>query len=236
MAAWEKTKRAMDVMATMLVVLAASFVIWTEVDQRWLKPAPQALVQDVTDLTIPAARVRHSRGAGAVALIEFTDYQCPYCGRHARDTEPQIDATLVDRGAIRHVVLNFPLTRIHQNAEKAGEAAECAGRQGKFWEMHARLFGNQEALGEDDLLRSADAIALDRPQFTRCLAEDAAAEVKADIAEGSRLGVNSTPTFFLGTFERDGSIRLGKRINGAAPFQQFADLIEAVHPSTIARQ
>jgi protein-disulfide isomerase len=236
MAAWEKSKRAMDVMATVLVVLAASFVIWTQVEQRWLKPAPQALVQDVTGLTIPTARVRHARGEGTVALVEFTDYQCPYCGRHARDTEPQIDAKLLDRGAIRHVVLNYPLTRIHPNAEKAGEAAECAGRQGKFWEMHARLFSNQQALGEEDLLRSADAIALDRPQFARCLAEDGAADVQADIAEGSRLGVNSTPTFFLGTFERDGSIRLVKRINGAAPFQQFADLIEAVHPANVARR
>jgi protein-disulfide isomerase len=226
----------MDVIATFLVVVAASFVIWTQVQQRWLKPAPSALVQDVKGLTIPAARVRHSRGAGQVALVEFTDYQCPYCGRHARDTEPQIDAKLVDRGTIRHVVLNYPLTQIHANAEKAGEAAECAGRQGKFWDMHARLFGNQQALAEADLLRSADAIALDRQQFIQCLAEEGAAEIKADLAEGSRLGVNSTPTFFVGTVERDGSIRLVKRINGAAPFEQFANVIEAVHPAKIAQR
>jgi protein-disulfide isomerase len=236
MTVWEKAKKTTDVLATILVVVAAAFVVWTQIEQRWLKPDQPAVVQDVKELVIPPARIRHMRGTGALALVEFTDYECPFCGRHARETAPQIDVKLVERGAIRHVVVHYPLTKMHPYAEKASEAAECGGRQGRFWEMHARLFDNQQALATDDLVRTADALTLDHDQFVRCLEGASTADVRADMAEGSRLGVKATPTFFLGALERDGSIRLLKQITGAVPYQQFASLIETIQPSKLAHQ
>lgn len=233
---WAKVKQLLDVLSAVMVVAIAGLLIWREVDQRWFAPRPRPAVEDVKDLTIPAARVRHVRGSGSVVLVELTDYQCPYCGRHARDAAPVIDAELVDRGAIRHVVLHHPLTAIHPLAAKASEAAECAGRQGRFWDMHARLFENQRALAEDDLLRSADALELDRAAFQQCLAGEAAAEIRSDLSEGTRLGVRATPTFFYGIVNGDGSVRLVKRINGAVPFQQFSELLKAVQPDSIAQR
>ena len=135
-----KTKNAFEMFSTALVTLAAALLLWAQVESRWLRPGGRPQPQDVTGLTINAGQVRHSKGAGAIALVEFTDYECPFCAQHTRDTAPSIDRTLVDTGRMRHVLFNFPLERLHPAARKASEAAECASRQGRFWEMHERLF------------------------------------------------------------------------------------------------
>jgi protein-disulfide isomerase len=129
---------------------------------------------------------------------------------------------------ITYIVFNFPLERVHPKARKAAQAAECAARQGKYWEMHEHMFNHQDNLGEDGLRDAAVVLGLQMPEFDRCLAGEADVVVSADIKEGSRLGVTSTPAFFLGKIQADGSIELMKRFRGSAPLEVFEKLVGEV--------
>src|SRR5207247_2384320 len=112
----------------------------------------------------------------------------------------------------------FPLESIHPYAFKASEAVECSREQGKFWEMHDRLFENRQALAEPDLLGYALELGLDRSKFSKCLGGAMASVVRADQAEATRLGVQSTPTLMIGEFGPNGRIKLMRRIAGAVPY------------------
>ncbi len=154
-----------------------------------------------------------------VTIVEFSDYQCPFCGRHFRETLPQIISQYVDTGKVKIVFRDFPLG-FHEKAEKAAEAAECAGEFGdaKYWEMHDKLYNNQDALDVDDLKSYAVELGLDATQFNDCLDSDKMAdEVQADIDEGSSYGVSGTPAFFIN----------GILVSGAQPFSEFEKIIDA---------
>src|SRR5207247_11262883 len=122
-----------------------------------------------------------------LTMVEFTDYQCPCCGRYARDTYAQIDKEYVATGKIKYVLLDLPLESIHPFAFKAAEAAYCAGEQGKYWEMHDRLFADQKAIASKDRPEHAQALRLDSGKFEECLASGKhAAKIRAALVEGQR--------------------------------------------------
>ncbi len=149
-----------------------------------------------------------------VTIIEFSDYQCPYCKRN-RETMKQIEEAYGDQVAF--VFRDFPL-KFHQNAQKAAEAAECAGEQGKYWEFHDYLFDHQDKLAVDDLKAAAKELGLDTGSFNQCLDSGAQeAEVLADMRAGEALGIKGTPMAFVN----------GKMVNGARPFETFKQLIDA---------
>src|SRR5205823_6444165 len=163
--------------------------------------------RDVRDLTIGVGG-RPSRGSdtAALTLVEFSDYQCPFCGRHARETYPQIQRDYVSTGKLKYVFRDFPLEAIHPNAFKAAEAAHCAGVQGKYWEMHDRLFANQSALFPAQLFLHAQALGLDPQSFRQCLdSGQYAAEIRKDLEDGQKAGVTGTPAFILGLTASEGS-------------------------------
>ena len=95
------------------------------------------------------------RADARLTIVEFSDFECPFCGRFNRDTFPQLKSEYIDTGKVRYVFRNFPLERIHPRAMKSAEAGACAHLQGKFWPMHDRLFANQQALTEPDLVAHA---------------------------------------------------------------------------------
>ena len=130
-----------------------------------------------------------------VTLVEYGDYECPYCGR----AHPVVEEVLRQMGPeARFVFRHFPLAEMHPHAVAAAEAADAAGAQGKFWPMHATLYENQGALEPEDLLGYAGALGLDVPRFARELATHAhLAKVEADFRSGVRSGVQGTPTFFI---------------------------------------
>ena len=165
-----------------------------------------------------------------LTLIEFSDYQCPDCGRHARETFPQIRRDYVDTGRLKYVFRHFPIEAIHPDAFKAAEAALYAGEQGKYWEIHGHLFANQTDLGPARLLLHAQAFALDPQLFRQCLeGAKRAAEVRQDLEDGQRAGVRATPTFFLGfTAAQDSQIRSVRMIVGAQPYARFKEAIETL--------
>ncbi len=165
-----------------------------------------------------------------VTLVEFTDYQCPYCARYASQTFPQILADYIKSGKVRYIVRDFPLDSIHPAAEKASEAAHCAGEQGKYWEMRQRLFDNQRALGPKDLSAYAQALSLDGVKFAQCLdGGKYSALVRKNAAEGQSVGVEGTPTFFLGmTDKKDLKLKVSKALRGAYPYAAFKEAIDSL--------
>jgi protein-disulfide isomerase len=136
-----------------------------------------------------------------MTLVEYGDYQCPYCGA-AYPIIKEVQSRMGD--GLRFVFRNFPITTSHPYAEQAAEAAEAAGAQGRFWEMHDLLFENQKRLGDEDLRAYAQRIGLDLERFDKELTEHAhAARVREDFMGGVRSGVNGTPTFFINGARHD---------------------------------
>ncbi|MBS3051935.1 MAG: DsbA family protein [Candidatus Aenigmarchaeota archaeon] len=153
-------------------------------------------------------------GADAkVTIVEFSDYQCPYCAR-AESVVEQIMETYGNK--VKFVYRDFPLPG-HQFAQKAAEASECADDQGKFWEYHDLLFENQQSLSVGSLKNFAKALKLDSNKFDSCLDDGKyTQEVKKDLKDGAGYGVEGTPTFFIN----------GIKLSGAVPFEQFRGIID----------
>lgn len=132
----------------------------------------------------------------------------------------------VETGKMKHVFMDFPLA-MHSNAQKASEAGLCASDQGKFWEMHDKLFANQKALGKGDLPKYAEALGLDMTKFKECLdGGKHAEEIKKRMAEGQKTGITGTPAFLLGFVQPDGKVKATKKIVGAQPYASFKAAID----------
>ena len=155
-------------------------------------------------LSLPVSGRDHIRGAAVatVTMVEYGDYECPHCAQ----AQVVIEEVLERAGSwLQFAYRHFPLTQIHPHAQQAAEAAEAAGVQGRFWEMHDLLFPSQHALSHSDLIRYANLLGLDTARFTRALALHAyAPRVREDFLSGVRSGVNGTPTFFIDDVRYDG--------------------------------
>jgi protein-disulfide isomerase len=157
-----------------------------------------------------------------VTIVEFSDYQCPYCQRFWSQTLPQIKSEYVEKGLVKFIYRDFPLG-FHPNAQKAAEATECAGDQGKFWEMQDTLFaGLAEWSGSGDpstvFKRYAAELELDEDAFAECLdGGKYTEETQKDLSDGSAAGVSGTPAFFVN----------GVFITGAQPYETFKAIIDA---------
>ena len=166
-----------------------------------------------TALTVPADAPTLGAPNAAVTIIEFADYQCPYCHRAQVVVEELIRRY---EGKLRLVHRDFPLGN-HPRAEPASIAARCAGEQGRFWEYHRGLLRGGSDLGDADLRRRAEALNLDLATFASCQARPGGADpIRASAAEAERLGVTATPTFFVN----------GRRLVGAQPLEAFVEVIE----------
>ena len=144
-----------------------------------------------------------------VVIVEFFDYQCPACGRQARDILPELRKNYIETGKIAYVYMDFPLETIHPLAFQAAEAAACAGDQGKYLEMHSTLFTNQGRLREHDLYDHAESLGLDISASQDCMVPPAHADgIRSDIALGESLGARRTPSIFLTVRDADNPERV----------------------------
>jgi protein-disulfide isomerase len=162
---------------------------------------------------------RPSRGPAdaPITVVEFTDYECPFCKRHTTETYPLINANY--GGEIRYVIRNFPLTSIHPHAQKAAEAAECAFDQGLFWEYHDKLFAESPDLQVDRLKQYAGEVGLDQAAFSQCLDSGQKRQlVEADFQDAVALGLRGTPGFFVN----------GRALYGAQPLRMFEAYFQAL--------
>lgn len=198
-----------------------------EIKQQ-LKSKPAAPEFKETVVNVEGAYFKGRKDA-PLALIEVSEYQCPFCGRHVRDTVPHIIKDYVDTGKIRYYFLDFPLA-FHKQAAKAAEAGLCAGDQGKFWEMHDILFENQKALHSEDLEKYAQTLGLDMSKFKECLNSGKHAEkIKKDMAEAQKAGISGTPSSLIGWVQDDGrSVKAVKIVKGAQPFAAFKETIDSL--------
>ena len=169
--------------------------------------------------------------AAKVALVVYSDFQCPYCGRFEHDVFPALNAKYVQPGKILVAFRQFPLP-IHPYAEKAAEAAECASKQGKFWPMHDQLFEHQDQLNTDNLETYAKSTGLNVQAFDACLAGHMTDLVARDLQSGRDLSVNGTPTLFVGRIQADGSVKIVKRLVGARPLTDFQAALDPLLTST----
>lgn len=191
-----------------------------------LRVAPPAMSQISIDIGNHQS-IKGSKDAKAV-LLEFADYQCPFCARFYRETFPRIDKNYILTGKVKFSYRNFPLERSHPLAFKAAEAAICSGEQGKFWAMHTRLFDLQGTRYFNDWERHAQALGLDSVNFLRCLDDEATAvKIKKDLADGKRAGVKVTPTFLFGVADSKNSpVRIFDKIEGAEDYSNFKTVLD----------
>jgi protein-disulfide isomerase len=186
------------------------------------------------ELSIAGALVQGAPTA-TLAIVEFSDFQCPFCARYAREAYPQLVSEFVDSGRVKYVFRHLPLDSIHPNAVKAAQASECASDQGKFWEMRALLFANPQALDAAALVRHAQTVGLDPLKFQSCQGGAVPARIRTDVTDALLLGVDSTPTFFIGTIQPNGSVKLLRKIAGSQPYATFRSTLQGLLASPEAR-
>ncbi len=183
---------------------------------------PSRVTAEVSVLGKPSL----GREDAPVTMVEFSDYQCPFCKRHFLTVLPIIKKEYIDTGKIRYVFRDFPIASLHPQAKKGHEAAYCAGEQNKYWEMHDTLFENSKDFSVPALKRYAQGIGLDGDRFNTCLqSRKYASRIEKEIAEGTKAGVRGTPSFFIGPSGSGGKIT-GTMVRGAQPLARFRQVIE----------
>ncbi len=187
-------------------------------------PTPAAPQPEAPTGTAPTPGVGPTLGSknAPITLVEFTDFQCPYCGRHFSETFGKIKQDYVDTGKVKYEIRNLPLTSIHPNAQAAAEAALCADKQGKFWDMHDALFTNQQTWSgmsdpQPTFAQYAKDIGLNAGKFKTCVDNhETAAQVQKDSTDGNTAGINGTPGFWI-----LGPNGKTQQVSGAYPYDTF---------------
>jgi len=185
------------------------------VEELKAKSAGVKVMLDPPRYTVATAAIDPVRGnaSAPITIVEFSDYQCPFCAR-VNPTLEQVRKTYGDK--VKIIFKDFPLPN-HPQAPKASEAAHCAGEQGKYWELHDLMFANQRALNVPELKQYATTLGLDMAKFTPCLDSGKhAGLVASGLAQGEKMGVNSTPTLYIN----------GRALIGAQPFEAFKQIID----------
>jgi protein-disulfide isomerase len=189
--------------------------------QQAAVPTPPPVVKDLSAGKLPVQGNKNAK----VTIVEFSDFQCPFCKKFFDDSMQQIMDKYVKTGKVKFAYRHYPLITIHPNAQKAAEASECANEQGKFWEYHDLLFQNQDTWSP---LPAADAnakfleyatenLGLNSSNFQSCLESGKYKKnVETDIADAAKAQADSTPTIFVN----------GNRLIGALPFAEFEKIIE----------
>jgi protein-disulfide isomerase len=163
----------------------------------------------------------NGKSTAPLTLIEISDYHCPYCRRHVQQTQPRIYAELVNTGKVRHVFVHYPIAQLHPDAYRSHEAAACANDQGKFWDLHTKLF-DTPLKTFDQLTAVARDAGLDGDAFRTCVESGKhAQDVQASIERISKLNVTGTPMFLLGRSSGGSKITVAKVIEGAQPYEAF---------------
>jgi protein-disulfide isomerase len=218
-----------------VVCLIVTTAIWfqTRRDIATLTESQRVLAAEVAAMrTTPIIDVAGAPARGSddavVTLIEFSEYECPYCIRHFRETMPRIAQQYIDTGRIRYVFRDFPIDQLHPGAIRGHEAARCAAEQGKFWEMHARMFSAPGTHTDPQIEAQATAIGLDVAALRACVQSGRhLAEIEKMGRIASEFGATGTPAFVLG--RRDPAtdqVRIVKAITGAQPFEAFQKALD----------
>ena len=204
-----------------------------KIEQQGLdRPARRPDTPKTASVSIGKENAMLGAADAPVTVVEFTDYQCPFCKRFIQSTFPLLKRNFIDTGKVRWIVRDLPLG-FHPNANKAAQAAHCAGEQGKFWEMRDTLFRNNTKLGIEQLPGYAREIGLDGDSFDACLSSDRhQAQITQDSQEANRIRVTGTPSFVIG--KTAGDTVSGQLIIGAQAQAVFTAAIKRILEQTAA--
>jgi protein-disulfide isomerase len=174
------------------------------------------------------------RSDAKVVLVEFSDFQCPFCARYAQSTYPQVVRDYVDAGKVRYAFMHFPLEALHPLAFGQHVAAACAADQGRFWDLHDRIFAHPQASGGAALAADASALGLDAAAFRTCMASERhAAAIRDAMNIGSALGITGTPTFVIATPTGGDDVKVHRMLVGAKPYAAFREALDAALAATV---
>jgi protein-disulfide isomerase len=225
-----KWRFVMDVLTTIAMLGAALVIIVPRFSGRGVTPSSSAPSSGVAppsrSVSLQSAARRGNEDA-RVALLVFSDFQCPFCAKFARETLPTLEAKYVRTGSVLVAFRHLPLD-MHPHAKAAAEAAECAKRQGKFWQYHDALFAQPDRLSAADLTAAARQIGLDPGAFEACTSgRSMASIVKSDLEDARALGINFTPVVMIGRL--DGTqLQVTDVISGAQSFEHFSGPLDRV--------
>lgn len=216
-------------MTTGAILVACGVVVAVNWSKFWPPPGPEVPKQPVS---LEGATLMGDPAA-PIVLIEWSDYQCPYCARAQEQVLPAIEAAYIKTGRVQLAFRHNPLESIHPHAAKAAEAALCARRQGRFWEMNTELFRASKTLGDAALTRHATAVGLDVSAFSACLqGRVTSKQVAEDAKQATELGLTGTPAFLIGRRQVDGRVRITAVLLGSRAFEVFVEAIEDADKST----
>lgn len=231
MVARTRFRDALDVVATVAVTVASVAIVWSVATRSVTRGAAPLLPPPAEDVSSEGYRialsgiVEPSVGNAKIGIVEFSDFQCPFCARHARDTLPSIKREYVSSGRVAYGFVNFPLEQAHPRARELATLAYCARSSNAFWTVHDWLFANQEKVAGVDVQSAGEKLGLSPDYLSRCLTQ-ADKAIADELRVGTALGVNATPTFFLGSIEPSGVLRVVKRISGAVPLETFRSTLD----------
>jgi protein-disulfide isomerase len=195
-----------------------------KIEKQGLAAAPQRPVRPTTATVAISNKPVMGDDSAPVTVVEFADYQCPYCLRFTRTTFPSLKRDYIDTGKVRWVALNLPLP-FHKDARKAAQAAHCAGEQGKFWEMREELFKHPQKLAKEDLPVHAASVGVEVEAFSTCMESDRhLADIDQDAKDAGAVRLTGTPSFIIGKTASD-SIS-GQVVIGAQPLNVFTAAIK----------
>jgi protein-disulfide isomerase len=218
-------RSVLDIATSAVMIVAASTLIYKNL---WDGPRTAQAEPELPNepLSIDGANIRGSDAANVV-MVMFSDFQCPFCRRFAREVLPEIERRYVQTGRVALAFRHFPLP-IHKQARPAAVMAECAGHEGLFGQMHDLLF-DQEDLDAETLLAIRKSLHLDGQSFEMCLLDQAvAAAVATSVDQAHALRVRATPTFFLGRRDVNGRVTVSRAISGAKPVSDFVEQLDDV--------
>lgn len=160
-----------------------------------------------------------------IAILEISDFECPFCARHARDVFPKLKAEFMDKGIVQYGLLDYPLS-FHPGAKEAAVAVRCAGEQGKYWDMYTDIFADRGKTRKEHYKPLAENLGLDLLTYTACFNNPATtAAVNADIAFANKLGIDGTPRFLFG-YLNNGQLTDVKLLKGARDFDAFKAILD----------
>lgn len=222
-----KFKDWVDLVASLAMIGAASTIVWVV----WSRPSPVRLEKfQVPSEPVSLSSAYGRGGTGAkVVVVQYSDFQCPFCGRFAREVEPEFIETYVKTGRVSYFFKHFPLESIHPQAVPAAIAAHCAWSQGQFEGAQALLFRAPPRLDSPTLAAMGTDLGLDATVFETCTrSQDTEKYVRDNLAEAMKLGVPSTPSFMVGELRADGNVDVRAVLSGMQTLSSLGAAVEQI--------
>jgi protein-disulfide isomerase len=214
---------------TAVTGIAAAAFLWLVVAPAlWPTERKEALTALASvRLPLTGSALRGSANA-KVALVEFSDFQCPFCVKFEQEIMPTLSREYIETGKVLLVFRHYPQSTLHPQAFAAAEFAECAGRQGQFWPFHSLLTASRGNLETESLWHYSQLTKLDRAQLKDCLGGSSAAAVRRDIESANSLGFTGTPSFVFARVSASGTLQGVAQMIGARPIQEFRKALDAI--------